>query len=82
MLAGTRSSILFLQEGGLTPVQAQRVVNQHGVDTEPVIRADPYKAMLGGAVTFKYGPASASSVHAPELCTGPLLVRSETAAVI
>ena len=53
MLAGTRNSVIFLQKHGLTAVQAQRIVNQHGVETEAIIRADPYKAMLGGALNFR-----------------------------
>ena len=52
--AGTRQSVLFLQQYGLTALHAQRVVNQHGIDTETVVREDPYRVMQGGAVSFGY----------------------------
>ena len=50
--AGTRQSVLFLQQYGLTAVQAQRVVNQHGINTEAIVRQDPFRVMQGGAVSF------------------------------
>lgn len=56
VLAGTRSSVEYLQKNGLTPVQAQRIVNQHGETTMSIIEADPYKALVGGAVNFRYYP--------------------------
>ena len=52
LCAGTRQSVLFLQHYGLTAVQAQRVVNQHGVNTETIVREDPFHVMQGGAVSF------------------------------
>ena len=44
--------MLFLQQNGLTAVQAQRIVNQHGINTETIVREDPYRVMQGGAVSF------------------------------
>jgi hypothetical protein len=68
VLAGTRSIVIFLQESGLTAVQAQRIVNQHGVETQSIIMADPYRAMLGGAISFKYRPESRATHMSNVVC--------------